>query len=113
MTTEDILIKVVLPIVAALLGGGAVAAVLQYKLNRPKTNAEAQKVAADVIVTFADGWKSYAEKLERRIMDLEKRNERADERYDIMVAEKDKQIAELKSRILVLEKQVESMPIPV
>lgn len=106
MTTEEIFIKIVIPAVAAVVGGGGVAAYFSYRLNKPKTDAETQKVAADVIVTFADGWRSYAAKLERRVTDLEKRNELADKRYEDMIKEKDEQIAGLKERIVVLEKQI-------
>lgn len=81
MTTEEIILKIILPCIAAILGGGSVAAVLQYKLNKPKSAADTKQVNADATVTFADGWAKYAKNLEVRLNDMDQRNADADKRY--------------------------------
>lgn len=66
MTLEQFL-NVIAPVLGGCLGSGGIVAYYAYKSNKPKTAAEAQRINADVVVTFAEGWKAYAEKLEMRL----------------------------------------------
>lgn len=104
------------PIVAGFLGVGGVGAYYSYKASKPKTSAEAQKINAEVVLTFADGWKSYAEKLETRlttnevdILKLQRDIRDQDEKNRMTLQEKDRQIDDLQSKNRTLERRVSDL----
>jgi hypothetical protein len=81
------------PVIVALAGGGALAAFLTYRKDRPKTEAEAAKVKAEVVVTFADGWEKLARETLLRFDALNIRFDAADKelrRLRDLIDEKDK-----------------------
>jgi hypothetical protein len=92
----NFVIQILTPVLAAFLGAGGIGAYYVYKGNRPKTAAEAQKMNAEVLVTFADGWKNYAEKMEEKNSLLEKENNLLRERITLLEQElikyKDKEL---------------------
>lgn len=108
---------------AGLFIAGGIGRYYSYKAGKPKSAAEAQKINAEVVVTFAEGWRSYAEKLERRSEDLEKRlsaNEHEitalqraihdqDEKNRETLIEKNTQIYDLQVRNRVLESRVNDL----
>lgn len=108
----------ILPVVLALLTGGGLTGYFVYRGNKPKTEAEAKRINADVIVTFADGWEKYAKTMEnrmsemeiryeKRISDLEKLIEDKDKAHAKVVLEKDRRIDELEDRVNYLEEELE------
>ncbi len=94
-------IKDFTPIILGVMGvlGGSYG-YFYYKSTKPKSVAEAQKLNAEVVVTFADGWQKYAEKIEARMTDMEKR-------YEKTIQIKDAEIMELKRRVKDLENQID------
>lgn len=113
------ILKVLSPVLTAVIavaaGGGGY---FWYKATRPKTTAEAQKLNAEVVVTFADGWqKLYQEVLDKmqkmedryeaRVTGLEAMIREKDEAHSRVVAEKDKRIDELEKRVDDLEAELE------
>lgn len=103
-------LKIIGPVLAAVASGGAFAAYYNYKGGKPKTAAEAQKLQADVVVTFAEGWKGYAEKLEGRlertendIAALRKALEEQDDKYRGIIKQKDEEIAKQDREIASLK----------
>ena len=117
METDNI-IQIVAPILAAFLGAGGIGAYFAYRGSKPKTSAEAQKINADVVVTFADGWQKLYNEMktrvdeieahaEKRIGDLEKLISEKDLAHEKVVIEKDKRIDELEQRVTDLEKELE------
>lgn len=116
-------LSIIGPIIGGFLGVGGVGAYYSYKSSKPKTFAEAQKINAEVVLTFADGWKAYAEKLERRSEDLDVRlhsNEEdiyklqqairdQDEKNRRTLKEKDDQIYDLQAKNRTLERRVSDM----
>lgn len=104
---NDFLKDFAVPIVSAFLGAGGFGAYFIYKGNKPKNSAEAQKLSADVIVTFADGWQKYAEKLETRMDEMEKNFDLKEKTYTQALLSKDEKIKELEGRINVLEAELE------
>ena len=106
----DTFTKVILPVTLAFVSGGGLVAYFKYKKEKPQANA-------DVIVTFANGWEKYAQKLEnrldlsdKRISELtefyEKKLQLLTDTYERRVAEKDKRINQLEERVEVLEKEL-------
>lgn len=121
MTLEQLLTT--LSPAAGLFIAGGIGGYYSYKSNKPKTAAEAQKINAEVVLTFADGWKAYAEKLERRSEELEARlnaNEEEitklqrairdqDEKNRQTLQEKDRQIDDLQAKNRTLERRVSDL----
>lgn len=124
MTVNDV-VSILAPILGGFLGVGGIGAYYKYRGNKPKTAAEAQKINAEVVLTFADGWKdyaaeikSYAGKLEGRldvndkeIQDLRTAIREQDEKNRITLHEKDEQIYELQTRNRNLEQRVYDLEI--
>lgn len=103
-------IQAVVPVLVALAGSGAIVAYFTYKGNKPKLNAEAQKIHVDAEVSFAEGWKNLAEKFEGRVNKLEedigklrKALDDQDEKYRGIIRQKDQEIYELQGRVDELE----------
>lgn len=113
------ILKILSPVLTAVIAvGGGGAGYFWYKATRPKTSAEAQKLNAEVVVTFADGWqKLYNEVLtkmeqmegryEKRVTDLETLIRSKDEEHARVVAEKDQRISDLEKRVDDLEAELE------
>lgn len=113
------ILKVLSPIIAAVIAvAGGAYGYFALKASKPKTQAEADKLNAESVVTIADGWqKLYKEVLERmdtmekryekRISDLEQLIRDKDEAHAKVVIEKDKRIDELEKRVGDLETELE------
>lgn len=113
------ILKILSPIIAAVIAvAGGAYGYFALKASKPKTQAEADKLNAESVVTIADGWqKLYKEVLERmdtmekryekRITDLEQLIKEKDEAHAKIVAEKDKRIDELEKRVDDLEAELE------
>ena len=63
----------------AAVSGGAAAALISGKFQQPKTMAESKKIAAEAGEVIERRWEKWAEKLEGRVSELEKKLEEADE----------------------------------
>lgn len=111
------LLKILAPVLGGFLAVGGIGSYYGYKSLKAKRSAEAQKINAEVVVTFADGWQKYAEKLEKRmeemegryekrIVDLERLIEDKDKAHAKVVIDKDKRIDELEARVNELENQL-------
>lgn len=113
------ILKILSPVIAALIAvGGGAYGYFALKASRPKTQAEADKLNAESVVTIADGWqKLYKEVLEKmdamekryekRIADLEELIREKDAAHAKVVIEKDKRIDELEKRVDDLETELE------
>lgn len=115
MTLIEIL-KLLAPIIGGFLGVGGIGAYYSYRSTKPKTEAEAKKVDADVVVTFAEGWQKYAEKLEKRLDDTEKgitalkaAMENQATEYKRIIAEKDTEIKDLQDHNRSLENRIDDL----
>lgn len=120
--------KTIGTIIVAVLGAGGLGAYFVYKGNQPKTIAEAEKIHADTVTSFAEGWEKYAinlekrmllmeekyekkireldEKSTKRIKDLEDLIEAKDEANALIVLDKDSRINTLEKRIDDLEDEL-------
>lgn len=113
------ILKVLSPIIAAVIAvAGGAYGYFALKASKPKTQAEADKLNAESVVTIADGWqKLYKEVLERmdtmekryekRISDLEQLIKEKDEAHALVVAQKDRRIDELEKRVSDLETELD------
>lgn len=124
MTLTEVL-SILAPIVGGGLGVRAVSSYYVYRRNKPKTAAEAQKIDAEIVVTFADGWRTYAEKMEaqaaklgarldaneREIDDLKEAMRNQDEKNRQTLREKNEQIYDLQSKNRKLELRVNDLEI--
>lgn len=115
MTTIEIL-KIIAPIIGGFLGVGGIGAYYAYKASLPTNTAGANKINADVVVTFAEGWRQYAEKLESRLEKNEQEVARLkeaiaeqDTRYGLIIKEKDNEIAELQEHNRTLELRIDDL----
>lgn len=114
--TFNELLSILVPIAGGGLGVGSISAYYSYKSSKPKTLAEAQKINAEVVLTFADGWKTYAAKLDERlnendqeIRELKKAIRDQDEKNRQTLREKDEQISELQAKNRSLERRVNDL----
>jgi hypothetical protein len=57
----------------AAISGGAAAALITGAFQRPKTRAEAQKLVQESGTELDSRWKQWADNLERRLLELERR----------------------------------------
>lgn len=112
----ETLLQIIAPIIAAFLSVGGIGAYFSYRQNKPKTEAEAQRIEADVVVTFAEGWKQLAEKLESKVNKLEidiaklrQALDEQDEKYQSIIRTKDKEILDLQAKNDILEKRVDEL----
>lgn len=106
MTVE--VLKILGSVFLGILGAGGIGGgYFAYKSNKPKNDAESKKLEADVVVTFADGWKKYADKLEERMSELEQSIETKDKAHAKVVIEKDLRIDKLEKRVRELELELE------
>lgn len=110
------ILQILAPVLGGFLGVGGIGAYFAYRSAKPKSEAEANKVNAEVVVTFADGWEKYAKKLEERLDIAEKaiaENSRAldeqDKKYREIIAKKDAEIKDLQDRNVVLEERVATL----
>lgn len=110
------ILKIIAPVVAGFLSVGGIGAYFSYKSKRPVNEAEAKKVSAEVAVTFADGWQKYAQKLEDRLADMDKKvdmlqlemNKQAQE-YREVIQKKDIEIKDLQNQNHNLELRIEDL----
>lgn len=70
----------IITIVGSLLSGGTLVAFINWMANSKKSKAEARNVNVTAEVTLGEGWKAYADKMEKRFDESEKKfNERIKE----------------------------------
>jgi len=100
------ILKILATALGGVLGTGGITAFYYYRTNRPKTDAEARQIRANVENTFADGWERYASKLEARQDYLEKKLDDQEATCNKILATKDEEIRSLKRRVFDLETKV-------
>lgn len=93
-------IDFVLPIVLAFITSGGAVAFLKYWGGKPESFARARQANVTSELTLADGWKQYAERLEKRLQEMERKFDRA-------IAVKDEEIQRLKTHVDNLETELE------
>jgi len=109
-------LKIISPILAGFLSVGGIGAYFSYKSKKPINEAEAKKVNAEVAVTFADGWQKYAQKLEDRLAEMDRKvdalslemNKQAQE-YREIIQKKDVEIKDLQNQNHNLELRIEDL----
>lgn len=104
------IVQVLAPVLGGFLGVGGIGAYFAYRSAKPKTEAEAKKLNAEVVVTFADGWKLYSEKLEKRLemteiklSEVATAQEAQEAKYREIIRIKDDEIGELRETNRVLK----------
>ena len=113
--------------ITALLSTGGVIKLIEWRSSRPEAQAKAKVQNVTAETTLGEGWRAYAEQVEKRfekyeegyqatikgledkITGLEEKLTQERERHDIIVRKKDDEISHLKSANVKLTETVETL----
>lgn len=93
------LVTALAPILSAPVVVAGIAAYFKYRESRPESFAKARQINVTAEISVADAWRLYAQNVELRFKELEKK-------YDTALKEKDKEIGELRNRVNHLEAEL-------
>lgn len=93
-------------LVMAVLGSGALTGYITARMGRKKTAAEASAIVADGAAAQVEGWRTLAESLSGRIAALELRMEQREHERVAEVALLEKELADARHRIAALEQDL-------
>lgn len=108
--TIQTLLSFLLPLLGAAGAGGIIVALINYYANKPENVAKAKSTNISAELSLAEGYKKYIDDMEARlkkqIQDLQDTIERKEIEQSVIVATKDEEIKELKSRVKALEDEL-------
>lgn len=95
----ETIVQIIGPGAVGLVAAGAIAAWFKYRGDKPVTDANASKVQADIVVTFADGWKNLYKEVLDRLDHMEEQMAKQKQEHDKLIFAKNEEIKELKNRL--------------